>query len=127
MTTDAFLSRLRQNGFLLKAEGDALAISPWSKLTPELKTEIASRKAEILRLVRSRPTVPFSWSAECLESERSFGIAHARLYPLCDRRVETPYGPGRLKLAFRDRAEVALDSDPYRVVVVEPEEVWPIN
>ena len=64
MTTSDFLSDLRSLGVRLAADGDQLRISaPKGALTPDLREELARRKAEILALLRAvgastRPAQP---------------------------------------------------------------------
>ncbi|MBI3302772.1 MAG: hypothetical protein HYZ72_11965 [Deltaproteobacteria bacterium] len=59
----ALIADLRRQGFQLTPQGDKLAVSPASKLTPELTELLRAYKPEILRLLRSgllperKPTV----------------------------------------------------------------------
>jgi hypothetical protein len=55
MTMDilALIANLRRQGFQLTPRGDKLAVSPASKLTPELTELLRTYKPEILRLLRS--------------------------------------------------------------------------
>jgi hypothetical protein len=47
------IANLRKQGFQLTPRGDKLAVSPASKLTPELTELLKAYKPEILRLLRS--------------------------------------------------------------------------
>jgi hypothetical protein len=49
----ALIAELRRQGFQLTPRGDKLAVSPASKLTPELTELLKEYKPEILRLLRS--------------------------------------------------------------------------
>lgn len=49
----ALIASLRRQGFQLTPRGDKLAVSPASKLTPELTELLRAYKPEILRLLRS--------------------------------------------------------------------------
>lgn len=49
----ALIANLRRQGFQLTPRGDKLAVSPASKLTPELTELLKAYKPEILRLLRA--------------------------------------------------------------------------
>ena len=49
----ALIANLRRQGFQLTPRGDKLAVSPASKLTPELTDLLKAYKPEILRLLRA--------------------------------------------------------------------------
>ena len=49
----ALIADLQRQGFQLTPRGDKLAVSPASKLTPELTELLKAYKPEILRLLRS--------------------------------------------------------------------------
>jgi hypothetical protein len=49
----ALIASLRRQGFQLTARGDKLAVSPASKLTPELTELLRAYKPEILKILRS--------------------------------------------------------------------------
>jgi hypothetical protein len=59
----ALITELMRRGFQLSPRGDKLAVTPASKLTPELMEILKTYKPEILRLLRSgllpigKPTV----------------------------------------------------------------------
>jgi hypothetical protein len=82
--------------------------------------ELRAHKPELVELVALR-----GWPVASRECVRQFGRPEARLYPFLGKAVATPRGPGRLLQVFHDRAAMALDSAPGRVVYLLPSEVWP--
>lgn len=114
------VTTLKARGATLLPRGDRLRIQPGSIVTPELAEQVREHKAEILALLEHD-----TWPAECREAERRFGQRHARLFPLLERTVETPQGPGRLVQVFADRAAVELSVQPGRVHHFLPDEIRP--
>jgi hypothetical protein len=53
MDIPALIAALKRQGFQLMPRGDKLAVSPASKLTPELTEILRTYKNEILKLLRS--------------------------------------------------------------------------
>lgn len=69
------------------------------------------RKAEVPDLKAARQMIQDAlWPPECLWEEAKYGHKAARLYPLLNRRVDTPYGQGILLQALTAGAQVLLDS-----------------
>ncbi len=69
-----------------------------------------------------------AWPQKCLESERRFGHKEARLYPLINKRVMTPRGPGRLWRVFAGSIGVVLDTSPNQITdFVLPDQIFPLG
>lgn len=120
MSPDELLAEVQALGVSVRADGDVLRFQPASSLPPKLVEELRAHKPELLELVSLR-----NWPKASRDSVRRFGRPEARLYPFLGKQVATPLGHGRLEQAFPDRAAVALDTDPRRLVYVLPSEVRP--
>lgn len=68
MAVQTFISRIEQAGFTMRAEGDRLIVSPFSKLTDELREFIKRHKDELLVELAVRRWMP---GGECYERIRS--------------------------------------------------------
>src|SRR5690554_1464117 len=72
MAVQTFLSRIEQAGFTMRAEGDRLIVSPFSKLTDEQREFIRRHKDELLVELAVRRWMP---GGEC---EKSYHVASLR-------------------------------------------------
>lgn len=120
MNAEELLAEVEALGVTVQSDGDHLRLRPGSAVPPALVEKIRAHKLELLELLGLR-----GWPETSRDCVRRFGQPHARLFPFLGRPVATPRGPGRLIQVFRDRAGVALDSDPDRVVYLLPSEVRP--
>ena len=64
------------------------------------------------------------WPAECLKSERRFGLL-GRFFPLIGKRVQAQCGIGILIQVLPKKAAVLLERDPGKVRFMSPFEIWP--
>ena len=98
-------------------------------LTPELQEQLVKNKRTIIRILSKDQ--PGEWPQQCLESQRRFGVCHARLYPLIDKRVMTPQGRGRLLqvLSYQGTGvvRVLLDRKPNPATEFRAKEISPLN
>ena len=109
----------------LSVEGSELVIdAPTGTLTPAHIDNLKRHKREVLELVASKEEV--SWPQECLDSEKRFGQAHAKLFPLLGEGVWTPHGPGVLLQVFAGSTGVLLESNPDQITFLQKsDEVYP--
>ncbi len=95
------------------------------ELPEEHARKLLAKAGDRVRVAASPCVSEGSWPSECLASELKFGTYEARLYPLLQRMVRTPQGPGKLVQVFAGRAAVILTSQPEAVCFLDPCSVRP--
>ena len=122
MTAEEVLSELEARQVELAVLGDRLRFRPAAAVPEKLLAELRAHKSELLELVCLR-----GWPKISRDCVRRFHRPEARLYPFLKKRVITPRGCAVLLQVFPERAAVALDSDPRRLVYLLPSEVRPLD
>ena len=120
MNAEDLLAQVEALGVTVDLDGDVLRFRPGSALPAHLVEELRVHKPELVELVTLR-----GWPQASRDAVRRHCRPEARLYPLVGQEVETPEGDGHLVAVFPDRAAVALDHAPGRLVYVLPSEVLP--
>ncbi|MBK6695868.1 MAG: amino acid adenylation domain-containing protein [Myxococcales bacterium] len=101
MSVAAFLSRLRDRGIELRAEGDKLLVNaPKGAITDDLGDEIRRRKPELLAFLRL--------GAEAGTARASIAIAKATLTPAAGGAFEAPLSFGQGRLFYLDQLDPGL-------------------
>lgn len=122
MNPNAILNELTERMVTIWPAEDRLCLRPAENVPPELVAEIRQHKGELLSILSLE-----GWPPECQEAVRTFRHAHARLFPLLGKRVQTPRGPGQLIDAKRPHAGVVLDQDPGRATYFFWDEIKPLS
>ena len=134
------VEQLEGQGVTLNFEGDRVRLrAPADHApSPEVLESLRREKQALLAYLRARSTVelkitqkvsdarpqgPSGWSPDCIASRERFQQAHAVLFPLIGKRVQTPRGPGRLEQVFTDRCTVLLEDAPRRLAAFHPQEI----
>ncbi len=93
----------------------------------QLKEQLRANRPAVIQLLHDRQA-KHRWPKICVESAFKFDRPYACLFPLIEKRVQTPQGTGTLKQVLGpELVRVALDRDPNRMTDFRWEEVFPLE